>query len=49
MKGDKVERNGGIVYVRWGHDQYPSTAQLVYSGSAGGSHYIDPGGNSKSS
>ena len=29
MKGDK--RNGGTVYVRWGHDQCPSTAQLVYS------------------
>ena len=24
------------VYVRWGHDQCPSTAQLVYSGRAGG-------------
>ena len=35
MKGDKEERNGGTVYVRWGHDQCPSTAQLVYSGRAG--------------
>ena len=39
VKGDKEERNGGAVYVRWGHDQCPSTAQLVYSGRAGGSHY----------
>jgi len=36
MKGDKEERNGGTVYVRWGHDQCPSTAELVYSGRAGG-------------
>ena len=35
MKGDKEERNGETVYVRWGHDQCPSTAQLVYSGRAG--------------
>ena len=39
MKGDKEERNGGTVYVRWGHDQCPSTAQLVYSGRTGGSYY----------
>ena len=26
MKVDKEERNGGTVYVRWGHDQCPSTA-----------------------
>jgi len=32
MKGD----NEGTVYVRWGHDQCPSTAQLVYSGRVGG-------------
>ena len=46
MKGDKEERNGGTVYVRWGHDQCPSTAQLVYSGRAGGSHYKHSGGGS---
>ena len=40
MKGDKEERNGGTVYVRWGHDQCPSTAQLVYSRRAGGPCYI---------
>ena len=44
MKGDK--RNGGAVYVRWGHDQCPSTAQLVYSGIAGGPHYTHAGGGS---
>ena len=38
-KGDKAERNGGTVYVRWGHNQCPSTAELVYSGRAGGSKY----------
>ena len=43
LKGEK--RNGGTVYVRWGHDQCPSTAQLVYSGRAGGSKW-DLGGGS---
>jgi len=46
MKGDKEERNGGTVYVRWGHDQCPSTAQLVYSGRAGGPHPKQPGSGS---
>ena len=46
MKGDKEERNGGTVYVRWGHDQCPSNAQLVYSGRAGGSHYTHSGSGS---
>ena len=46
MKGDKAERNGGTVYVRWGHDQCPSTAQLVYSGRAGGANYNQRGGGS---
>jgi len=46
MKGDKVERNGGTVYVRWGHDQCPSTAQLVYSGRAGGPFYNQGGSGS---
>ena len=45
MKGDKEERNGGTVYVRWGHDQCPSTAQLVYSGRAGGSYFTHGGGS----
>ena len=44
IKGEK--RNGGTVYVRWGHDQCPSTAQLVYSGRAGGPKYNDAGGGS---
>ena len=34
------------MYIRWGHDQCPSTAQLVYSGRAGGPHYSDSGGGS---
>ena len=46
IKGDKEERNGGTVYVRWGHDECPSTAQLVYSGRAGGSGHVDKGGGS---
>ena len=46
MKGDKEERNGGTLYVRWGLDQCPSTAQLVYSGRAGGSYYSHSGGGS---
>ena len=36
----------GTVYVRWGHDQCPPTAQLVYSGRAGGSHFRQSGGGS---
>ena len=46
MKGDKEERNGGTVYVRWGHDECPSTAQLVYSGRAGGPYSTHGGGGS---
>ena len=46
MKGDKEERNGGTVYVRWGHDQCPSTAQLVYSGRAGGPFWNQGGSGS---
>ena len=47
QKGSKGEkRNGGTVYVRWGHDQCPSTAQLVYSGRAGGPNWNNPGGGS---
>jgi len=34
VKGDRL--NGGTEYVRWGHDQCPSTSELVYSGRAGG-------------
>ena len=37
---------GGTVYVRWGHDECPSTAKLVYPGRAGGSLYNQPGGGS---
>jgi len=45
MKGGKEERNGGTVYVRWGHDQCPSTAQLVYTGRAGGADHKEGGGS----
>ena len=40
------ERNGGSVYVRWGHDECPLTAQLVYSGRAGGAWFTHVGGGS---
>ena len=46
IKGDDGERNGGTVYVRWGHNQCPSTAQLVYAGRAGGSQNKHTGGGS---
>ena len=46
MKGDKKERNGGTVYVRWGHNHCPSTEQLVYSGRAGGPRSGHSGGGS---
>jgi len=39
VKGDKEERNGGTVYIRWGHDQCPSTTQMVHSGRAGGHNH----------
>ena len=34
------------MYVRWGHDQCPSTAKLVYSGRAGGTYFSHSGGAS---
>jgi len=46
MKGDNEERNRGTVYVRWGHDQCPSTAQLVYSGRVTGPNWDHSGGGS---
>jgi len=46
MKGDNEERNGGTVYVRWGHYQCLSTAQLVYAGRAGGPQFNHPGSGS---
>ena len=33
------------MYVRWGHDECPSTAQLVYSGRAGGPNWNQAGGS----
>ena len=47
-KGDNEERNGGTVYLRWGHNQCPSTAQLVYPGRAGGSYHTHSRGGSNS-
>jgi len=44
-KGDEAERNGGAVYVRWGHNQCPSTAELVYNGRAGGSKHDQGSGS----
>ena len=38
--------NAGTVYVRWGHNQCPFGAQLVYSGRVGGSHFRQSGGGS---
>ena len=48
MEDCKEDNNGpgGSVYVRWGHDECPSTAQLVYSGRAGGSDRKHSGGGS---
>ena len=34
---------GGATYIRWGRDDCPSTAQLVYNGMAGGSFYDHSG------
>ena len=46
LLGQKGASNGGAVYVRWGHDQCPSTAELVYKGRAGGTYYSQSGGGS---
>ena len=45
-KGVKEDNGRGTVYVRWGHDRCPSTAELVYSGRAGGPAYNQAGGGS---
>ncbi|XP_065903971.1 short-chain collagen C4-like [Dysidea avara] len=37
--GEMTNGSVGSVYVRWGYDQCPSSAQLVYSGVAGGSEH----------
>ncbi|XP_067653267.1 uncharacterized protein [Haliotis asinina] len=39
-----VNGNGGAVYTRWGRTECPPSAQLVYKGIAGGSHYRQKGG-----
>ena len=44
--GDQASSGGGTVYVRWGHDRCPLTAETVYTGRAGGSFYNHRGGGS---
>ena len=45
VPGPKGDGTGGVVYVRWGHNSCPGGgAQLVYAGTAGGSHYSSRGG-----
>ena len=52
LKGDKGDQGttgpainvGGVTYTRWGSTSCPST--LVYSGRAGGTHFIKQGGGS---
>ena len=46
MEDCKEDNNGGTVYIRWGHDECPSTAQLVYSGRGGGPYWSHGGGGS---
>lgn len=41
-----LKKSTGTVYVRWGHDQCPPSASLVYSGRTGGSSFNDKGGGS---
>ena len=43
MKGDN---GGGTVYVRWGHNHCPLTAELVYNGRMGGPGYDQAGSGS---
>ena len=40
IKGDKEEKNGGTMCVRWAHYQCPSTARLVYCERAGGTVHV---------
>ena len=46
QKGIKGDSGGGTVYVRWGHDQCPLTAELVYTGRMGGPAYNQGGSGS---
>lgn len=41
-----LAKTAGTVYVRWGHDECPSSATLVYTGRAGGSRFNERGGGS---
>ena len=42
--GEMLQKSVGTVYTRWGHDECPSSASLVYSGRAGGSRHDEKGG-----
>ncbi|XP_054768766.2 short-chain collagen C4-like [Lytechinus pictus] len=36
----------GAIYIRWGNDECPSGADLIYSGTIGGAHYTQSGSGS---
>ncbi|XP_052091334.1 uncharacterized protein LOC127728132 [Mytilus californianus] len=38
------ENLSGVTYIRWGRKDCPSGAELVYTGQAGGNHYMAKGG-----
>ena len=42
---DAIATGGGALYTRWGSSSCPSTAELVYSGVAGGTWYVSNGGS----
>ena len=43
---NQLPSSGGTVYVRWGHDRCPISAERVYTGRVGGSFYLHKGGGS---
>ena len=43
---DSPQGGGGVAYVRWGHEDCPGAAELVYTGRAAGSHFSHRGGGS---
>ena len=46
ITGEQAVENGGAVYVRWGHNLCPPSAELVYSGLAAGAGHLNQGGGS---
>lgn len=44
QKNSKPTGTSGVVYVRWGRTTCPNTAEIVYTGRAGGSSYGTKGG-----